>query len=79
MVFWYGDFRRSRPIRRAELPREDGEQNGENRYPFRTTPLRGDKSLEVLGRMILLQNARRYMSHILVENDVYMMQAAPMT
>ena len=75
VVFWYGDLMRSRPIRRVELPREDGDQNGENRYPCRTTPLLRAKSIDVLRRMPLLQNARHYMSHILIANDVYMKQA----
>ena len=70
-VFWYGEIRRSRPIRRAHLPREDGDQNGANPYPLRTTPVLSTKAIDVLRRMLLVQNARHYMSHILIANDVY--------
>ena len=72
---WYSGIRRSRPIRRAKIPREDGDQIGPCLYPFRKPPLLGTKPLDVLRRMLLLQNARRYIAHILIANDVYLKQA----
>ena len=72
---WYSDVRRSHPVRRMKIPREGDDQIAPSHYPYQKKPVLGTKALDVLRRMLLRQNARHYLSHILNANDVYLKQA----
>ena len=70
-VLWYGSHRSSigRPIR--HIPRGDSSGRRRATYPLKRTPPLVVKAIDVIRRMLLLQNASFYMSRVLVASRVY--------
>lgn len=71
LILWYNATWRVTGVRRRFTPREDVEISSPATYPMKTNPIFGVKTIDVLRRMLLLQNSAYYLAHVLVANDVY--------
>ena len=67
---WYSTPRCARGARRRPMYREDVDRVGNSRYPIKQTGVLTVKSLDVLRRMILVQNSAYYLAHIAVANSL---------
>ena len=71
LILWYSVFWRVAGQRKRVVPREDAEIGASSAYPVKASPIFGAKTLDVLRRMLLLQNSVYYLAHIMVARDVY--------
>ena len=68
-VEWYNLPRSRVPKGRRPMYRDDADGKGGCSYPMKKESILTPKSLDVLRRMLLVQNAAYYIAHIAVAND----------